>query len=156
MPKVPSEQGLPCPTCRKKYGDLPRHGKKRHPYEIEHDKEWAAIFQAAGESTPRGGTARPAASQDAPKGVPKASPKGKKKEEKEEKEAPEEEPRPSMRSIRDTVWENPMQYRAIFHVNMEFKSWSAANDFAHDLLEKFRAVAKKDATIELEQTHERF
>lgn len=138
MPKVPSTEGPPCPTCKKRYGNIERHGRKHHPYEVEHDQNWIALLK--GESPVSSGsdaTATPSV----------------------EKEAPP--PRQSMRTIRETTWESPMPYRAVFHLVFESISWAEADDLARTMLAEFKAKVvqvkpKYKAAIELEQTHERF
>ena len=138
MPKVPSTEGPPCPTCKKRYGNIERHGRKHHPYEVEHDQNWIALLKGEDPAARRSdATATPLETKEVPP------------------------PRKSMATIRETVWESPMPYRSTFHLEFESISWDEANDLAHELLVRFREQVevlgrKNKAKIEIEQTHERF
>jgi hypothetical protein len=142
MAKVPSAAGTPCPTCKKRYGDILKHGRKHHPYEVDHDSAWATIL--------KGTTTPDRANAPAGPGTDKKAPKD---------EVPPPPKRPRMSEVRSTRWDSPLPYRGIIHLHLDAHSYDEANEELMDLFKAFKKLAKDQKSkivVEYEQTHERF
>jgi hypothetical protein len=131
---VKSEEGPACPTCRKHYGDIVRHGTKRHPYEMGNDKAWIKLLAEVGGTAPTTKHGKAAAAVEQPK----------------------EPPKPSVKAQRQQRWESKQPYAGTLHLFTEAFSWDEANDTFKDALDQFKRVLPKGTTLEYEQTRERF
>jgi hypothetical protein len=138
---VKSEEGPECPTCRKHYGNIERHGTKHHPYEMGHDAAWLKLLSDIGGKAPptKYGTT------DGQKAAGKAPPL--------------DPPKPSVRVIRQLRWESPQPYVGRLHLYLAAKGFDEADDTFRDAVALIKALLKEQMpkiTIEYEQTHERF
>jgi hypothetical protein len=121
---------MKCPTCKKEYNNIEKHGRKRHPYEVENTTEWKKLLSS----------------------IKSGEKRAQKEIEKEEAKATG----PSLREKRDTVYDIAMPYRGVVSITIMAKTHGTARDTILDLMDQFRtnvppSVAKVDLVEVLEQ-----